>query len=194
MDDNMERDTKGAAFEQERLRVARQSAGNVSARTVEINQGAADSVQATDVTVRMGGVRDVRGQIVSIRQGAAVIINSERVDVVQGAVGLVRSSEASLGPGTSSGAVLADNVKMEQAAAQLMLARENVEMQQSAAMIVAGQTVTARNSAALFLVANNVEGDVRVMMDRQAAMSLGAALGAVVGVFVVLRRVLGGRK
>ena len=138
-----------------------------------------------DVTIRQGVVRRVRAHDVTMRQGAAVSIDADAVHVTQGTVAVVRSGEAQLGPGATSVAVLADNVKLDQAASQFMLARDNVEMDQSAVGILVGQQVTAKDSMAVLMFANSVEGDVRVAMDRQTAISFGAALGAVLG-FVLL--------
>jgi len=74
------------------------------------------------------------------------------------------------------------------------LARENIEMEQSGAVVMVAQTVTARNSGAVLMLANNVEGDVRVVVDRHSAAAFGAVCGAVLGGFLLLARLIGRRR
>ena len=181
------------AFEQEQATVAEVKTDSVSARNVEMHRTVADVVQAAQsVTIRQGGAREIRAQDVTIRQGAAVSIDADSVSIVQGAAGLVRSSDAQLGAGSTTVAVLADTVKLDQAGAQFILGRDTVEMDQSAAGILVAHNITARDSAAVLMFADKVEGDVTVVMDRQMAISFGAAMGAALGlvlaVFGILRR------
>jgi hypothetical protein len=65
-------------------------------------------------------------------------------------------------------------------------------MDQSVAGILVAQHVNARHSGAVLMFANSVEGDISVAMDRQMAITFGAALGAalgiVLGIFGLLKR------
>lgn len=174
-------------FEQEEATVAQEHVGAVTARTVEIHQGCADVVQASqDVVIRQGAAKEVHAQDVTIRQGAAVTVDADSVNIVQGAAVIVRTSDAHLGPGTTTAAVLADTVKMDQAAAQFILARDSVEMDQSAAAVLVGQHITAKDCVAAIMIANTVDGNVNVTMDRQTAINFGAAFGAALGLVLGL--------
>jgi hypothetical protein len=180
-------------FEQEEANVRQTSVGNISAQRVEIHQGYATHVQAShDVTIRQGGAKEVRAQSVTIRQGVGVTVDADNVQMVQGAAGLVRASDAHVGPGSSSAAVVADTVKLEQSATKFVLARDSVEMDQSGTGILVGQHITAKDCGAVLMIANSVEGNVSVVMDRQTAIGFGAAFGAALGlmlaVFGILRR------
>lgn len=180
-------------FEQEEAVVKQTAAGNVSAERVEIRQGYANTVHASkDVLIRQGGAREIRAQTATLRQGCALTIDAENVQMVQGGAGLVRTGEAEMGPGSTSVAVLADTVKLEQSGTQFMLARDSVEMDQSGAGILIGQHITAKDSGAIVMIANSVEGNVYVAMDRPTAITFGAAFGAALGlmlaVFGILRR------
>jgi hypothetical protein len=180
-------------FEQEQATLQSASEEHISARTVQLKQSQANIVHADEsVAIEQGAAKEVRAQEVSIRQGAAVSVDADHVEMVQGVAGIVRCGDARLGPGTRAAAVLADNVKMEQAGAQFMLARDTVDMDQSGTFILVGQHVTAKDSGALLMFANSVEGNPRVVMDRQMALTFGAAMGAmlglVLGVFGILRK------
>jgi cytoskeletal protein CcmA (bactofilin family) len=179
--------------EQEQATDKPATADDVSAQTVEIHRAVAGVVHADrDVIIRQGGAREIHAQEVTVRQGGAVQINAERVKMTQGAAVLVRGADVSLGAGSSSAAIIADTVKLDQAGAQFILARDNVEMDQGAAGILVGQRITAKDSTAVLMFANTVEGNVSVAMDRQTATvfgaALGAALGLVLGVFGIMRR------
>jgi len=169
-------------FEQQEATVEQEHVGAVTARKVAMHQAYAEVVQASqDVIIRQGAAKEVHAQDVTIRQGAVVTVDADSVHMVQGGAAIVRTSDAHLGPGTVTGAVLADTVKMEQASAQFMLARDSVEMDQSAVGFLVGQHITAKDSAAVVMIANTVDGNVNVAMDRQTAITFGAAFGAALG-------------
>ena len=169
------------------------STEHVSARSVQLHQASANIIHADkDVTIRQGVAKEIRAQDVTIRQGGAITIDADNVHLTQGAVGLVRAGDAELGPGSSSVAVLADSVHLDQASAQFVMARDSVELDQCATGILVGQHITAKDSVAMLMFADKVEGNVSVVMDRQMAITFGAALGAalglVLGLFGILRR------
>ena len=180
-------------LEQEQEAPNPSSTEHISAQTVHLHRATANIIHADkDVTIRQGGAKEVRAQEVTIRQGGAVSIDADTVHMVQGGAGLVRCGDAHLGPGSTSAAILADTVKLEQSGAQFILARDSVEMDQSAVGILVGQHIIAKDSVAMLMFADKVEGNVSVAMDRQSALTFGAALGAalglVLGLFGVLRR------
>jgi hypothetical protein len=180
-------------FEQEQAMDAEAAPASAPLHDVEVQRTMADSIRTTQsVTIRQGGAKEIRAQDVSIRQGIAGSVDADSVEMVQVGVGLVRAGDAHLGPGASAAAVLADSVRLEQSGAQFILARDSLEMDQSAAGVLVGQHVTVRDSSAMLLFADKVEGDVNVIMDRQMAITFGAALGAalglMLGLFGILRR------
>jgi len=178
-------------FAEEQAAVDHAAAANVSARTVEMHRATADTVRADQsVTIRQGAAKLVRAQDVSVRQGGVLKLDADNATIVQGAAGLVRSNETHLGPGATSVAVISDAVSLDQAGAQFILARDSVEMDQSAAAILVGQRVTVKDSTAVLMFANTVEGDISVAMDRQAAITFGAALGAALGIVLAMFGVL----
>jgi hypothetical protein len=177
-------------FAQEHKRLYRQGAKAVSAQTVEIVQGGCNSVDAQEVVVKQGGISQAKASKVEVRQGGIGSVEGESVSVIQGGVGMARSKEASLGPGARAALLVADKVSAQQAGAQVMVVKDSVEMEQSGAVIMAAQRVTAKNSGVVFLLAGTVEGDVQPVMDTKRAITFGAAAGAVLGLFLLLKPLL----
>jgi len=54
--------------------------------------------------------------------------------------------------------------------------------------VAAGSVTFEKRGATFILVARRVEGDVRTVLDWRGALVLGAAVGAIVGLFGLRRR------
>jgi len=181
---------EGQKFATEHKQIQRQGAGDVSAQKVEIVQGGCNNVEAQEVVVKQGGIGQAKATRVEVRQGGIGSVDGESVSVIQGGVGIVRTKEASLGPGAHAALLIADKVSAQQSGAQVMVVKDSIEMEQSGAVVMVAQRVTAKNSGVVFLLANTVEGDVQAVMDRKTAFTFGAALGAVLGLFLLLKSLL----
>jgi hypothetical protein len=181
---------EGQEFATEHKQIYRQGAGAVSAQKVEIVQGGCNNVEAQEVVVKQGGIGQAKATRVEVRQGGIGSVDGESVSVIQGGVGIARTKEASLGPGAHAALLIADKVSAQQSGAQVMVVKDSIEMEQSGAVVMVAQRVTAKNSGVVFLLANTVEGDVQAVMDRKTAFTFGAALGAVLGLFLLLKSLL----
>ena len=114
-----------------------------------------------------------------LRQGALGRVDAEDVAVTQGAVGAARGDRVSVEFG-AVGAALGGDVRISQGAVGAVLAR-SVQLEQAfVRTVVAQEVVVRRPSAIVFLVAQRVQGDVRVLFDWRAGLAVGAAL-AVIG-------------
>jgi hypothetical protein len=118
---------------------------------------AQDEVRAEHVEINQGGAGSVDAHTVSITQGGAGQVRADEVTISQGGIGLARTGRLSLGQGASGFAVLADNATVESGANVLML------------------------------LARNVSGDVRPLIDLRSALAIGAAFGLVVSLLRRLR-------
>jgi hypothetical protein len=54
--------------------------------------------------------------------------------------------------------------------------------------MIAANTVKAENSAAVLVLAKNVEGNINTLLDWKSAAALGGVLGGIWGLFTLLRR------
>lgn len=115
-------------------------------------------VRAENVTLSQGGARDIDATTVSISQGGAARVTADEMTISQGGVGMARTEHLTVGEGGSAFAVMADDATVEDGASIFML--------------VAGQ----------------VSGDVRPVLDWRSALALGAGL---VVAWSLVRRVLG---
>jgi hypothetical protein len=112
-------------------------------------------VRAEHVELVQGGANTIDAQTVSIQQGGAANIRAREVSISQGGVALARTRRLSLRGGSNAAAVYADEATFD------------------------------GGSNVLLLIARNVSGDVRPLLDWRAAAAVGAGFGLVVS---LLRR------
>src|SRR4051812_44649447 len=130
----------------------------------------------------------IQADRVEVRMAAVGRVDAGEVQVLQGAIGGVRGTDVSVQQGALGGA-LAGRVSIRQSVARSVLAREVVVQQSFVRTIVAAQVRVEQATGVGILIARQVTGDVRVLVDWRAAAAFGAAFGAVAG---LLR--LGGRR
>jgi hypothetical protein len=114
-------------------------------------------VRAENVTLSQGGARDIEATTVSITQGGAAQVRAQQMTLSQGGVAVARTESLTVGEGGSAFAVMSDQ-----------------------ATINDGGNV-------LLLVAGEVSGDARPVLDWRAALAF--AVGLVVA-WRLVRRVL----
>ncbi len=180
-----------------------ESAGDVSAPTVNITQGGArdvfahtatvtqggvGDVKADNMIVRQGGVQKVEATNVTVRQGGVVQLKTHTADIAQSAVVLAQADQVTCEGGTRALGVMAGSATFDGARAQAVISRGSVGMEQSATGAVFAPQVMVKNSAVGLLVAQHVEGDVRPMFGTEAAVAFGAAFGAAFGLVFALTR------
>jgi hypothetical protein len=118
---------------------------------------AAGDVRAENVTLSQGGARDVVATTVSITQGGAAQVRAEQMNLSQGGVALAKTDNLTVADGGSAFAVLSDHATVNE-----------------------GGNV-------LVLLAGEVSGDARPLLDWRSALALGAGF---VLAWRLLRRIL----
>jgi len=114
-------------------------------------------IRAENVTLTQGGARDIDATTVSITQGGAARVSAQEMTVSQGGVGIARTDELAINEGGSAFAVVADKATIEE------------------------------GSNVFLLVAGQVEGDGRAVLDWRAALAIGAGFAVALS---VIRRIL----
>lgn len=114
-------------------------------------------IRPENVTISQGGARDIDATTVSITQGGAARVRADDMTISQGGVMMARTESLTISEGGSAFALVADDATVEDGA--------NV----------------------FLLVAGNVSGDARPVLDWRSALALGAGL---VVAWAVVRRVL----
>ena len=136
------------------------------------------SASAVLVASRAASLPSTVVRDLDIRQGAIGRVDAEDVAVVQGAVGAARGDRVSVEFG-AVGAALGGDVRVSRAAVGAVVARRVLLEQAFARTVVAQEVVVRRPSAIVFLVAQRVQGDVKVLFDWRAGLALGAALALI---------------
>ena len=142
---------------------------------------------------------------VAVRSGLVGMLHAEHADLSNGAALLLVAGEGNL---QRAGSIItvARNLSLRQSGSQWLLAG-NAHLEQSGSGIMISPRVDAPNARAAVVLANsfqgnaqvgvllarNVEGNVQALVDTAAAVRLGAAFVAALGIALLLRRLLGGR-
>ncbi len=166
----------------------RSGAGLVKADRVEISQGGAEHVEATSVSVTQGGIGRADATTIDVHQGGIGRATATDIAVSSGGIGLAQGQRVSVEMG-GVGVALGGEVRVTQAAAGYVVARRDVTVDQSLVSTLIGDHVTIRQpSAVLVLIARQVDGSVRPLLDWRGALAAGAVAGIVMGLFRMGRR------
>jgi hypothetical protein len=155
-------------------------AQQITANNVSINQGGAAEVEAESINVVQGGIGAASAEDITISMGGIVHAQADDIAVRMGGIGMARGERVSVELG-AVGFAAANQVSVTQGFARAVLARD-VHIRQGAAQAVVAQKVTFEGEGGAFLLlARNVEGNVRTVLDWRGAIAAGAALGLVLG-------------
>jgi hypothetical protein len=157
----------------------------VRADRVEISQGGAARVEATTVTVAQGGIGSADARTIDVRQGGIGRANATDIAVSSGSIGFARGERVSIEMG-ALGAAVGDDIRVTQSMAGFVGAQGDATVDQSLVSTLVADRVTFRQpSAVLVLIARQVDGTVRPLLDWRGALAAGAVAGLVIG---LLRR------
>ncbi len=138
---------------------------------LRVERGALTGVTATEVDLRIGGIGMLDAQEVFVQWGGVGAARAERLEVGLGSVGAVLAGEAKVTQGIA-GSIVARDVVLEQSFVRTLFA----------------QRVTAvRPTGVLVMIAQQVSGDIRPLLDWKGAIAAGAALGLVTAVARLVR-------
>ena len=129
-------------------------------------------IEADAVEVHQGAVGRVDATEITVTQGAIGAVKGEHITVNMGAVGAALGGQVNVAQGMA-GTVLAQEARLEQTFVRTLIARE---------------VSISRPSAVVFLVAQRVSGEVKVLLDWRGAVAFGAAFGLLAGILGLGRR------
>ncbi len=162
------------------------SAGDAAAKVA--GNGASSAAEPTPIEVKQGFVvlqgesmPDAELASLELRQGAIGRVDATDVTVSQGAVGGARAERVAVSQGALGGA-LAGEVTITQGGAGTIIARAVRVEQSVVGRMIAQEVRVEKPSAVMFLLAQRVSGDIRVLFDWKSALALGGAIGLVSGV------------
>ncbi len=197
------RKPQAESFEQERVTVEGESVRDISAQqvtvhsssvrditkadTVTVTQGSVNAIDAKNVSLSMSGVLQADAGLLEAKQAAMARVQSEETTMTQAAVALLQSENATLN-GAVSVAVFGNNIDVETGFSRFMLAREAIHVEQGGAVVMAAPRIEVTNGTTVLLLAREVNGSVRTIMDRRSALIFGLAAGLVLGLMQAARR------
>ncbi len=162
--------------------------GAVRGDRVEIRQGGAERVDATTVSVTQGGIGSADARTIDVRQGGIGRASATDIAVSQGSIGYARGQRVSLEMG-AVGAAIGDEVRVTQSMSGFVAAQGEAIVDQSLVSTLIADRVTIRQpSAVLLLIARQVDGTVRPLLDWRGALAAGAVAGIVIGLLRLGRR------
>jgi hypothetical protein len=153
----------------------------------ELEKSDLEIIEGEFINIKQCTIRSVEGGHVELQQVAALSIDAERMEVTQGASVILRGNDVSLNQ-SISGITAGDNVSVQFSLSPVSISKENSEVNRSAVGILAAQTVKAENTSALFVVANNIEGNITTLINWRSALALGATFGGLLGFLSLLKR------
>ncbi len=169
----------------EHVEITQGGVGDVEATTVSITQGGARDIEATTVSITQGGIRDARADAVEVQQGGIVHADAKDIAVSSGAIVFATGERVSVEMGAIGVIHDAAEARLTQSAVGLTIGQD-VTIDQSLVNTLIADRVTIRQpSAVLVLIARQVDGTVRPLLDWRGAIVAGVVAGVVMG---LLRR------
>jgi hypothetical protein len=125
-----------------------------------------------------------------MRQGGAVKVEAEHLKMTQGGLIAAKTRKADLKASVSTLIVAEGPVHLDQSGAQVLATKGDVTMDQSGAVVLISRSVKAEHSGATFLIAREVEGDIKTVFGPKESLIFGAAAGIAAGLTCFLFRLL----
>ena len=146
-----------------------------------------DVVEAEFIKIRQSTVRAVEGGHIELQQVGALSIDGERIEVTQGAALLMKGTNLSLNQ--SIGLIAAgDETTLNFSCTPVSISVGESTANRSAVGLMAARSITSINSSSIFMIGQNVSGNVTTLLDWRSALAVGAVAGGVFGLFSLLRR------
>jgi hypothetical protein len=157
------------------------------ATTLTLNGGGAGEVEAISVAIRQGGIGTASAEDITVSMGGIGMARADDIAVSMGGVGLARADRVSSEMGVISMAVGRD-VYVTKSGAAAILADEAHFRDSGVGSVVASSVKFEGRSAAFIVVARNVEGDVKPVLDWRGAAVACATIGIFAGIALLARR------
>ncbi len=153
----------------------------------KVEKRSLDIAEGDVVNVIQSTVRAVDGDHVELQQVGALSIDGERINIDQGASCVIRASNINLNQ-CVSGITATETATIRSSLCPIVLSRKDVEVKDSATLLVAGNSVKTEGVKTLFVLAKEIDGDVKTLFDWRSALSFGAVIGGLMGLLALLRR------
>jgi hypothetical protein len=147
--------------------------GDIEADRVELRSAAAKSIDADRVTMHFSAAQTIDAESIEMYSSAAQRVEADTIRMVQS-----RAVSAH-----------AETLVAEQSNLGVLRATE-ATLADSQVFALVGDRVQAANVSTLWLIARQVEGEVKTVFDLRSAAVFGAALGGVLGLVALMSGML----
>jgi len=133
----------------------------------EIQDKDLEIIEGEFININRSKVTNVEGGHIEMQQVCALSIDGERINTAQSAALMLRGTEISMDHGVSM-ATFAGNTNINNSFLPV--------------------SVKVKNSSALVVLANKVEGNLTTLLDLKTTVALGAVAGGLFGLLMLFRR------
>lgn len=186
-DKTMDSDLERRGMVAGEIHVRKGEMADVSGEKIDLTRSSAGDIQADSVRMLQSASRSVRSEELSATMSAALQVDTKDANLRFCSVGFLDAEHAEIGPASIYG-VIGQEVNLKSCYAKTVLAQESMRVTQSLVGAAVAREIEANEVRAGFLIAKEVRGTVRTLMDTRAAAVFGAAFGAAFAAVWLLRR------
>jgi len=169
------------------IRIRRGQLGDVDAEQVNLTRCAAHTVNGHEVRMAQCSAQAVRAENLNSTMTATLEQNATTANLRFCSVGMLDADKADVNIGNIY-AVLGHQVSLRSCGARMIVAQDRIEMERSGAALMAANEIEATEVRAGVVLAKEIRGNVRALLDTRAAAIFGAAFGAAFAAIWFLRR------
>ncbi len=148
-------------------------------------------IEAEMVRMHQSAVQEITADEVALHQSAALDVAAAEVSAHESALGLVNAKDVEM-TNSAAAAIRAENVNVNGSVGVVMA--DTVNLGNTYAGVVVGGQVKAEQIETLFLLSNQVEGDVQTVVDTRGALIAGTVGGLLTGIILLIGRLMFGRR
>lgn len=153
---------------------------------LEIEGKSLDIIEADIIKIRQSTIRAVEGSQVEAQQTAILTVDSERTEVTQGASLVMRSKNLSMNQSIGM-LCTGESANLNLTFSPVTISAGETTINKSGIGVMASREIIANNTASLLMISKNVSGNVTTLLDWRSALTIGAILGGLLGIFHLLK-------
>lgn len=169
------------------ISIRRGHLGDVGAEQVNLTQCTARAVNGQEVRMVQSSAQSMRAENLNATMTAALEQNATTANLRFCSVGMLDADKADVNIGNIY-AVLGHQVSLQSCGARMIVAQDRIEIERSGAALMAANEIEATEVRAGVVLAKEIRGNVRALLDTRAAAIFGAAFGAAFAAIWFLRR------
>ncbi len=152
---------------------------------LEIEGKNLDIVEADIIKIRQSTIRAVEGSHVELQQTAILTVDSERAEVTQGASLIMKCKKLSMNQSIGM-LCTGESANLNLTFSPVTISAGETTINKSGIGVMASKDIHANNTASLLMIGKNVSGNVTTLLDWRSALTIGAIIGGLMGIFHII--------